>query len=92
MRLKLLLGLVFCSCVVSPLSAQTYAVTQTGIFAPQNKKVILLQNQTGQKPIILFQTRLRVNTDGSPLSYHAQDLRGTARLSTTSATLLSSGE
>ena len=51
-------------------------MSQTGTFTPQNKKILLLQNPSGQKPIILFQTRLRVNTDGSPLSYHPQDLRG----------------
>jgi hypothetical protein len=53
-----------------------YRVARTGIFAPQNKKVLLLQDAAGQKPVILFQTRLRVNTDGSPLSYHPDDLRG----------------
>src|SRR5262249_27036180 len=28
------------------------------------------------KKIVLFQTNLRVNTDGSPMSYHPQDPRG----------------
>lgn len=56
--------------------AQNYTVARTGTFAPQHKKVLLLQNSNGQKPIILFQTTLRVNTDGSPLSYHPQDPRG----------------
>jgi hypothetical protein len=64
------------SCASSLLNEQSYSVSRTGTFAPQNKKVLLLQNPTGQKPIILFQTKLRVNTDGSPLSYHPQDLRG----------------
>lgn len=63
-------------CVSSLVSAQSYAISRTETFAPQKKKILLLQNQTGQKPIILFQTRLRVNTDGSPLSYHPQDPRG----------------
>ena len=57
-------------------SAQNYTVAQTGIFSPQNKKVLLLKDSTNQKKIILFQTNLRVNTDGSPLSYHPQDPRG----------------
>jgi hypothetical protein len=57
-------------------NAQSYQVSQTGIFAPQNKKVLLLKEPTGQNNIILFQTKLRVNTDGSPLSYHPQDPRG----------------
>jgi hypothetical protein len=60
----------------SLVSAQHYTVSQTGIFSPQNKKVLLLKDSTNQKKIILFQTNLRVNTDGSPLSYHPQDLRG----------------
>jgi hypothetical protein len=67
---------VFFTCASLLLNAQSYSVSRTAIFAPQNKKILLLQNQTGQKPIILFQTILRVNTDGSPLSYHPQDLRG----------------
>lgn len=58
------------------LSAQSYAVVETGNFTPQGKTVLLLRNAEGQRPIILFQTRLRVNTDGSPLSYHPQDPRG----------------
>ena len=65
--------LTVCSFVVN---GQNYSVRQTGIFAPQNKKVLLLKNSSGQKEIILFQTRLRVNTDGSPLSYHPDDPRG----------------
>src|SRR5438552_2886979 len=67
------LAVLFCTSFVS---AQNYTVSQTGIFGPQNKKVLLLKDSTSQKKIILFQTRLRVNTDGSPLSYHPQDPRG----------------
>lgn len=55
--------------------AQNFKVVQTGTFAPQRKKVLLLRNSANQK-IILFQTNLRVNTDGSPLSYHPLDPRG----------------
>lgn len=65
--------LLFCA---SSASAQTFTVSQTGVFRPQNKKVLLLKERTGQKKIILFQTTLRVNTDGSPLSYHPEDPRG----------------
>ena len=64
------------SCASLFLNIQNYSVSRTGTFGPQNKKILLLQNPTGQKPIILFRTTLRVNTDGSPLSYHPQDLRG----------------
>lgn len=66
-------ALLFCT---SSVSAQNYTVSQTEIFSPQNKKVLLLKESTSQKKIILFQTNLRVNTDGSPLSYHPQDPRG----------------
>jgi hypothetical protein len=66
-------ALLSCASLVS---AQNYAVSQTGIFSPQNKEVLLLKDSTTQKKIILFQTNLRVNTDGSPLSYHPQDPRG----------------
>src|SRR6185437_11503130 len=55
---------------------QNFTVFQTGIFRPQNKRVLLLRDATTQKKIILFRTKLRVNTDGSPLSYHPQDPRG----------------
>jgi hypothetical protein len=67
------LALLFCASVVS---AQSFTVSQTGVFRPQNKKVLLLKDSTSQKKIIVFQTKLRVNTDGSPLSYHPQDPRG----------------
>ena len=65
--------LLFCSPVVR---TQNFRVSQTGIFSPQNKRVLLLKDATTQNRIILFQTRLRVNTDGSPLSYHPLDPRG----------------
>lgn len=57
-------------------SAQDYKVSQTGIFTPQHKRVLLLKEPTGKNDIILFQTKLRVNTDGSPMSYHPEDPRG----------------
>lgn len=56
--------------------AQEYSVAQTKVFAPQSKKILLLKDTTGERSVILFQTNLRVNTDGSPLSYHPQDPRG----------------
>jgi len=55
---------------------QEYRVVQTKVFAPQNKKILLLKDATDERSVILFQTNLRVNTDGSPLSYHPQDPRG----------------
>jgi hypothetical protein len=70
------LALLLCSSFVV---AQNFKLSQTKIFPPQNKKVLLLRQATGQKQIILFQTRLRVNTDGSPLSYHPDDLLGRSK-------------
>lgn len=61
---------------VSVARAQEFTVAQTKVFAPQNKKVLLLKDGASDRKIILFQTNLRVNTDGSPLSYHPQDPRG----------------
>jgi hypothetical protein len=71
--LTAIFALLFCSSFVS---AQNYMVAQTEIFSPQHKKVLLLKDPTNQKKIIFFQTNLRVNTDGSPLSYHPQDPLG----------------
>jgi len=59
-----------------PHAQSGYRVARTGVFSPQNKKILLLHDAAGQKPVILFQTRLRVNTDGAPLSYHPDDPRG----------------
>ena len=67
------LALLFCSSFVN---AQSYTIAQSGVATPQNKKVLLLKPATGQNNIILFQTQMRVNTDGSPNSYHPQDPRG----------------
>jgi hypothetical protein len=63
-------------CCSSFVSAQNYKVSQIETFKPQNKKVLLLKESISQKKIILFQSTLRVNTDGSPLSYHPQDPLG----------------
>ena len=68
-----LFALPFCLSVVQ---AQDYNVAQTKIFTPQNKKILLLKDAASPRKIILFQTNLRVNTDGAPLSYHPQDPRG----------------
>lgn len=67
------LALLVCALLVR---AQDYKVSQTGNFTPQNKRVLLLKEPTGENNLILFQTKLRVNTDGSPASYHPQDPRG----------------
>src|SRR5688572_28917428 len=61
---------------VSVLKAQNFSILDSGIFTPQNKKVVLFRNENGDKKLILFQTKLQVNTDGTPISYHPYDLRG----------------
>lgn len=71
--LTMIFALLFCSLIAH---AQNYTVSKSDVFRPQNKKVLLLKESVGQRKIILFQTNLRVNTDGSPLSYHPQDPRG----------------
>lgn len=77
MRFKDILAtiLTFAACL-SVAQAQEYRVAQSKVFTPQNKKILLLNDANSQRQIILFQTNLRVNTDGSPLSYHPQDPRG----------------
>jgi hypothetical protein len=79
MKTRYLLTVAF-ALLLSTLSAnaQNYTVSKTGTFAPQHKTVLLLKDKDSEssKNIILFQTNLRVNTDGSPLSYHPQDLLG----------------
>src|SRR6186713_2660976 len=72
--------------IASAVNAQEYTVERSKVFAPQGKKVLLLKETSSAgggaaggpeaRKIILFQTNLRVNTDGAPLSYHTQDPRG----------------
>jgi hypothetical protein len=77
MKLKhLLTALLALPLCLSVAHAQEYSVAQERIFTPQNKKILLLKDANSQREIILFQTNLRVNTDGSPLSYHPQDPKG----------------
>lgn len=54
---------------------QTFKYINTTVFTPQNKKIVLMQDSLEAK-LILFQTMLQVNTDGTPISYHPFDLRG----------------
>ncbi len=76
MKRKYLFAVIFTLLLTFYTNGQNYSIAQTGVFAPQNKKVILLKDDRGENKIILFQTDLRVNTDGSPNSYHPYDLRG----------------
>ena len=58
-------------------NAQTFTISDSKIFTPQNKRVLLLK-KTGAdaRKLILFKTMLRVNTDGAATSYHPLDPRG----------------
>ena len=80
MNLKFfLVAVAFTLLAVAVVDAQEFRFVQSKVFAPQGKKVVLLKDAadaSGQRKIILFQTKLRVNTDGSPLSYHPEDPRG----------------
>jgi hypothetical protein len=71
--LKVFIAILSCFYIAR---AQQFTVIQTKVFTPQDKKILLLTDAASQRKIILFQTNLRVNTDGSPLSYHPQDPRG----------------
>lgn len=71
-----LLGMTILLLFVSLASAQRFTVSERAGFGPQRNNILLLEDSTKQKKIILFRTKLRVNTDGSPLSYHPQDPRG----------------
>lgn len=56
--------------------SQHFTIAKSGIFTPQQKKVLLLKDTALNKSLILFNTNLHVNTDGTPLSYHPFDLTG----------------
>ncbi len=60
--------------------AQVFRVASEDTFKPQNKIVQLITTVNGGQQVILFQTTLRVNTDGSPLSYHPGDLYANKKL------------
>ncbi|MFC7526777.1 hypothetical protein ACFQRK_22660 [Parapedobacter sp. GCM10030251] len=60
--------------VISP--AQRFKVVDQRLFAPQQRTVFLLQDTLTDKKIILFRTKIQVNTDGTPMSYHPYDLHG----------------
>ena len=76
MQIKKYLTIIFISMTFAALTnAQNFKVEKTGVFQPQNKKVLLLQDNQ-QRKLIVFKAPLAVNTDGSPTSYNPQDARG----------------
>lgn len=62
--------------------AQSYLAEDYKIFNAKEgettipKKVILFKDATKVQKIIFFRTRLQVNTDGTPKSYHPEDIGG----------------
>lgn len=72
----LLTALLVLAFNLSVAKAQEFRVAESKIFTPQNKKVLRLKDSASDRQLILFQTNLRVNTDGTPLSYHPQHPRG----------------
>lgn len=73
--LRLIATFIFFA-ATSFVNAQEFTVKDSKVFEPQNKNVLLLQNKNSEAKIILFQTKLAVNTDGAPISYHPFDLSG----------------
>src|SRR5271163_4938632 len=65
--------------LLSPSEAQTgCSIQRQEIFAPQNKTVALASKSgaAADAQFVLFQSKLRVNTDGAPNSYHPADPKG----------------
>ena len=57
------------------INAQSFQLIETGLFEPQNKKILLFKN-TEDKKLLVFKTDVQVNTDGAPNSYHPVDVHG----------------
>lgn len=72
----MLMTIALTLCCISTAQAQHYRILQRDVFQPQHKRVLLIGDATNRKSMILFQTPLRVNTDGAPTSYHPFDLPG----------------
>lgn len=58
---------------------QNYTLEDTKTFKPQEKKVLLFSKDSQPRKFILYYSKLRVNTDGSPKSYHPDDFDGTSK-------------
>jgi len=56
----------------------SFSLTEKGLFEPQNKAVVLFSD-SADNGMILFKTKLQVNTDGTPISYHPYDLTGSEK-------------
>ncbi len=77
--MKIFLSVLFLLFISSGIvKSQNFVVKEKGLFEPQNKKVILFQDSF-KNGLILFKTKLQVNTDGTPISYHPYDLTGSEK-------------
>jgi len=73
-------ALIFVLLAAPALFAQEPRVLRRARFTPQNKTVLLVgKSDADHNKIVLFQTRLRINTDGAPNSYHPVDLKGNVK-------------
>lgn len=67
--------LIICLFISRILFAQEFRQSDSGEFSPQRIKVSLFKNEANKR-LIIFKTRLQVNTDGCPISYHPYDPKG----------------
>jgi hypothetical protein len=70
---KTFLLLLIVTLYLNNTEAQTFTIAKTSNYKGQ--KILLLQN-SNMKQLIFYKTPLRVNSDGSPMSYSPKDLRG----------------
>ena len=77
MKTILLAGAVLSLCYQTA-AAQSCKLVSTGVFVPQKKSISLLSAGDGSK-VVYFLSKLRVNTDGAPNSYHPFDPRGSTK-------------
>lgn len=77
--------LIFCLWVLllsDMLMAQNYLLEDYKVFKAKedktivNKKVLLFKDKAQNQKMVLFRTKLQVNTDGTPKSYHPDDIGG----------------
>ena len=54
-------------------------IKDTAVFEPQGKTIALVSSANSENDIIVFRSKLRVNTDGAPNSYHPEDLNGSTQ-------------
>lgn len=79
-RSSLLLPLALCLATNYALAANC-RVVKTDVFEPQNKTVALARppGAAASANVIVFKSKLRVNTDGAPISYHPADPKGLSK-------------